>query len=133
VRALGIQSFETAAVLSFTNRSSRKANMRRAFIISLTGATLAVSLAATAPASAAPPPDSLCAQWLYGEVLVRDTWGWHYERTPLRCLRWVRVDRHQVGFNPFPNLGGPSPWMTYGEWQALNPQPLPPKAGKRRF
>lgn len=101
--------------------------MRRATIVLLTNATLAVSFAATAPASAKPPrDDSLCVQWLYGEYLVHDAFGWHYQRQRLKCLRWQYVG-HDVIINPFYYVGDPAPGITYGQFKALNPQPLPPR------
>ena len=107
--------------------------MRRASIILLTSATLAVSLAATAPASA---DDRFCAQWLYGQSLVHDVWGWHYELQRLTCKKWVVLSPPQPGFH----FGaGPTPWVTERDFKAsklqqraLNPQPIPPGKKKKK-
>jgi len=108
------------------HRRTGEANMRRAFIILLTSATLGISLPSTTPASAA--PERFCAKWLYGASLQREAWGgWSYKYERLRCLKWVYLDIPQPNrFVPFFGFGAiptdPSPWVT------LNPQPLPPKA-----
>ena len=108
------------------NKHQWEANMRRAFIILLMGATLGISLQSTTPASAA--PERFCAKWLYGASLQREAWGgWSYKYERLRCLKWVYLDIPQPNrFVPFFGFGAiptdPSPWVT------LNPQPLPPKA-----
>ena len=73
------------------HRRTGEANMRRAFIILLTSATLGISLPSTTPASAA--PERFCAKWLYGASLQREAWGgasYKYER--IRCLKWVSLD-----------------------------------------
>ena len=99
--------------------------MRHALSIIFISATLAFSLAATDAVFAAPPANSICTRWLLGQYLIRDTWGWHFQTVRLRCLEWRYVGK-DVTFNRFFFTGDPAPWTTYGEYRALNPQPIPP-------
>jgi hypothetical protein len=100
--------------------------MLRAFLIVFASATLGAALLTAVPTPASAAPQRFCAEWVY--TLVRGPLGYYY--TYRRCLKWVTIDIPQ----PVPFVFGPpvpSPWITYGDWQALNPQPLPPKARRR--
>lgn len=111
--------------------------MRRASIILLTSATLAVSVTAAAPAYAV---ERICAKWVHYILLGPDG---NYTRGPLMCARWVYLT-HPQPVNPFwqftlgPRPTDPSPWITERDYKArfqshaLNPQPIPPGKKKKK-
>jgi len=106
----------------------------------LTTALLAALPIVATPASAA---DRFCARWVRSIDYDPSTGGYH--RPALWCARWVVLPRQP---QPVPGLIPPFQWGGFGDLSpymsesqfrstaldrvALNPQPLPPRAVRRR-